>query len=160
MKIRPLAATVCVAALCACNSNQGDSSANTGGNSANSNASAGTGTGTGTAASAPTGNSARPVDPQLAQEIAMAVQVLRPQLPLQQQTAQGEVKVTNLEARGGELIYTMEVPVDLNQGRMAQFQTQVCGNQQMRQLMERGAVYTYRIRDSGGEEFTTTISSC
>jgi hypothetical protein len=155
MKIRLLATIACVAALSACNSNKG----NTSGNAAEG-ANASVATENAAAPAAAEGNSARAVDPQLEQEIARAVQLLRPQLPLRQQTAQGEVKVTNLEASGTELIYTMEVPADLNPGRMAQFQTQVCANPQMRQMLQRGAAYTYRLRDADGEEFSTTISNC
>jgi hypothetical protein len=156
MKMRFLLAATCIVALAACNSNKGNSSA---ANSSN--------TGTATSNSAATtdgagsGNAAgRTVDPALAQEIAMAVQMLKDKLPLKQ----GEVTVTNIESQGGELIYSMELPKDLDEEKFEQFKqmlpTQACQNPQARQMFERGGSYTYRIKDSEGEEFTTSVSSC
>jgi len=167
MNIRPLAAIASIALLCACNSNQGNSSS---GNSAGAGA-AGGGAGNATAGTtAPTGmagaggGGTRPVDPQLAQELQQAVQMLKGQLPMRQQTEGGEVRITNIEARGGELVYTMEVPADLDQAKFAKFQEQLpkqaCANASARQMFQRGGSYTYLLRDSGGEEFTTSVSNC
>ncbi len=152
MKIRSLFVVASVAALCACN----QSPANTSGPSASTNTGGALGGG-----GLSSGNTAgRTVDPQLAQEISLAVQMLKPQLPIRQ----GPVTITNIDARGGELIYTMEVPNDMNQASFQQFQAnlpvQACANAQARQLFERGGAYTYIIKDSGGEEFRTSVSSC
>ena len=157
MKTRLLVAATCIAALAACNSSQGNSSANASGNSGNNSASADPAGG----GAAP---AARPLDPKLAQEIQMVVGMLKGQLPLKQQTPQGELRVTNLEANGGEIIYTMELPNDLNEASFAQFKEQLpirtCASPQARTLLERGGTYTYRLKDNGGEEFTASVSSC
>jgi hypothetical protein len=101
---------------------------------------------------------------KLAQEIQMVVGMLKGQLPLKQQTPEGELRVTNLEANGGEIIYTMELPNDLNEASFAQFKEQLpirtCASPQARTLLERGGTYTYRLKDNGGEEFTASVSSC
>lgn len=157
MKTRLLVAATCIAALAACNSNKDSSSANTSNGSSSMNASATAPAGT----DAPAG---RTVDPKLAQEIQMVVGMIKGQLPLRQQTPEGELKVTNLEANGGEIIYTMELPNDLNEESFAKFQEQLpirtCQNPQARTLLERGGTYTYRLTDSGGEKFNASVSSC
>jgi hypothetical protein len=159
MNIRPFVAIAAVAALCACNSNKGGNTAsNAASNSSNAAAATGGTGGTGTVAAGT--NGARTVDPQLEQEISMAVQMLKPQLPLKQ----GAVTVTDLASRGGELIYTMEVPNDLTAETFEQFKQQLpiqaCANPQAKQMFERGGTYTYILKDPGGEEFTTSVSSC
>lgn len=158
MKIRPLVIAASVAALCACNNSQTNTSAN---NSSSGNSSAGLSGGTAATGSTSGGaTSGREVDPALAQQLSMAVQALKSQLPMRQ----GPVTVTNIEARGGELVYTMEVPTDLDQNSFQQFQTQLpvqaCANAQARDLFSRGGSYTYILKDPGGEEFTTSVSSC
>jgi len=164
MNIRPLAAVASVALLCACNSNQGNNSGTT-----SSSNSAGTSTVGGTAATTTGttgagGGGTRPVDPQLAQELQQAVQMLKGQLPMRQQTEGGEVRITNIEARGGELVYTMEVPADLDQAKFAKFREELpkkaCENASARQMFQRGGTYTYLLRDPGGEEFTTSVTNC
>lgn len=104
--------------------------------------------------------SGRTVDPQLAREMEMAVEAIRGQLPIRQ----GPLSITNVEARGGELIYDMQVPADVDQAGFRRFQDelprQACANPQARQLFERGGSYTYRLKDSEGEEFRTSVSSC
>jgi len=150
MKTRLLLAITCVAALVACNSNKGNSTASNSSTSGNS------------AAAAPDGNSnaGRTVDPSLAQEMSLAVNMLKPQLPLKQ----GPVTITDLEANGPEIIHTMEVPQDLTEETFQRFRDQLpiqaCANPQMRRLLERGGTTTYKIRDSGGEEFTASVSTC
>lgn len=157
MKIRPFVALACVAALCACNSNKGNSSSSNSSTSGNATASNSAATTGGNTAG---GTGARTPDPQLEQEIGMAVQMLKGQLPLKQ----GPVTVSNIEARGTELIYTMEVPNDLNEQTFQQFKDQLpvqaCANPQARMMFERGGTYTYRLKDPDGEEFTTSVSSC
>jgi hypothetical protein len=156
MKTRFLLAATCIVALAACNSNKGNSSANAANNSSSGNSAA--------AAPASGGAAGRAVDPQLAQEIQMVVGMLKGQLPIKQQTPEGELRVTNLEANGGEIIYTMELPNDLNEESFGQFEEQLpirtCASAQARTLLERGGTYTYRLKDKGGEEFTTSVSSC
>lgn len=160
MKTRLLVAATCIAALAACNSDKGGASNNSAANSSSSS--------NNSAAAAPAAGSAaqggRTVDPKLAQEIQMVVSMLKGQLPLKQQTPDGELRVTNLEANGGEIIYTMELPNDLNEASFAQFKeqlpTRTCASPQARTLLDRGGTYTYRLKDSGGEEFTTSVSSC
>jgi hypothetical protein len=102
----------------------------------------------------------RPLDPALAQEIAMAAQMLKGEFPLKQ----GDVTVTNIQAQGGELIYSMQLPKDLNEEQFEQFRQMLpaytCQNPQARQMLERGGTQTYRITDSEGEEFTASVSSC
>lgn len=152
MKIRSIAAVASIAALCACN--------NAGNNSAAKNGTAAANTSAATTTANTSGTAGGTVDPQLEQEISMAVQMLKPQLPIRQ----GPVTVTNIEANGGELIYTMEVPNDLNEQSFQAFQQQLpiqaCANPQARQLFERGGAYTYILKDPDGEEFRTSVSSC
>jgi hypothetical protein len=152
MKTRLLLAMTCMAALAACNSNKDSSNASNATTTTSSNG----------AAAAPADNAAagRTVDPNLAQEMALAVNMLKPQLPLRQ----GPVTITNLEANGAEIIHTMEVPQDLTEETFQRFRDQLpvqaCANAQMRRLLERGGTTTYKIRDSGGEEFTASVSTC
>jgi hypothetical protein len=99
-------------------------------------------------------------DSQLEQEIAQAVEVLRPRLPIQS----GPTSITNVEARGMEMLFHVSVPNDIDQTsfeRVEQAMTQqACANPQAKQLFERGGAYSYLFTDSGGEEFRTTIRSC
>lgn len=150
MKIRLVVAAACVAALAACNADKG------GANASNASTSGNTAAPTQTS----NGNSGRTVDPTLAQEITLAVNMLKPQLPLRQ----GPVTIVDLEANGTEMIHTMQVPQDFTEESFQIFRDQLprqaCTNPQMRRMVERGGTNTYRIRDSGGEEFTATINSC
>jgi hypothetical protein len=99
-------------------------------------------------------------DSQLEQEIAQAVEVLRPRLPIKS----GPTSITNVEARGMEMLFHVSVPNDIDQTsfeRVEQAMTQqACANPQAKQLFERGGAYSYLFTDSGGEEFRTTIRSC
>lgn len=157
MKIRPLLIVASVVALSACNSNKGANNSVAANTTATTNATAPATPN----APAATGGTA---DAQLQQEIAMAVQMLRPQLPIRQQTPQGELVISNIEARGAELVYTMQLPMDMDQAMFQQFESQLpvqaCQTPQARMLLERGGTYTYLLKDSGGEEFTTSVSSC
>lgn len=153
MKFRLSLAVASVAALAACNNAAKNSTA-----TANSAAPAATGAPAAPAAGGGT------VNPQLQQQLAQAAQIIRPQLPIRQPTPNGELVISNIEANGGELIYTMEVPTDLTEASFAQFEQQLpvqaCANPQARQLFEQGGAYTYVIKDSGGEEFRASVSSC
>lgn len=106
------------------------------------------------------GTPQRRPDPALAAELAQAVEALRPQLPM----TQGPLTITAIEARGAELIFDMELPQDVDSAFFERFRAelpaQACANSSVRQLFERGGSYTYRLRDAGGETFTTSISNC
>lgn len=159
MKFRLSLAVASVAALAACNSAANNSTA-----TANGAAPAATSAPAATGAPAAPATEGRTVNPQLQQQLAQAAQIIRPQLPIRQPTPNGELVISNIEANGGELIYTMEVPTDLTAASFAQFEQQLpvqaCANPQARQLFEQGGAYTYVIKDSGGEEFRASVSSC
>jgi len=157
MKFRMGAALVAAAALCACN-NSGDK------NEAGANNSAGGNSTGGNSASASTNSSAAsstPADPRIAEDVRMAAELIRPQLPMRQ--ANG-VTLTDVEARGSELILEMRLPNDMDQARFAQLEQQLpqiaCNNPQARETFRRGGTYTYRVVDSGGETFTASVNRC
>lgn len=141
------------AALCAC------------GQQAGRDEEAGTGSKAAPAAAADTAGAAQAgPDPELPRELALTAQILRKQLPLRQQTPQGMVSVSGIEARGTEMIHTVDVPSDLDEGTFAQFKAQLpahlCGDSQLRQMLLRGGSQTYVMRDRDGEQFTATVDRC
>jgi len=103
-------------------------------------------------------------DPELPRELALTAEMLSKQLPLRHQTPQGMVSVSDIEARGTEMIHTVDVPSDLDEGSFEQFKAQlpahICEDSQLRQLLLRGGSQTYVMRDKDGEEFTATVSRC
>jgi hypothetical protein len=156
MKSQLILIVASVAALSACNR----------GATNNSTAAApSTGGTVNTAAPAAPAPTAGPVDPQLTSQLSMAAQAMSTQLPMTQQTPNGPVTFTAMEARGNELVTTMSLPMDLDQASFGtQFgqalPAQACSNPQMAALVGRGAKITYVVEDSGGEEFTASVSSC
>ena len=103
-------------------------------------------------------------DPELPRELALTADMLRKQLPLRHQTPQGMVSVSGIEARGTEMIHTVDVPSDLDEGTFEQFKAQLparlCEDSQVRQLVLRGGSQTYVMRDKDGEQFTATVDRC
>jgi hypothetical protein len=99
-------------------------------------------------------------DGTLQQEIAQQVAAAQSHLPIRQ----AGVTITAIEGNGNEIITTMEVPVDLNEqsfGMMrSRLPAQACSNPQVRPMIARGGVVTYKVKDSGGEEFTMSVNSC
>lgn len=98
---------------------------------------------------------------QLEQQVAFAAQLLQGQVPIRQ----GPVTITAAEAKGAELITSMTLTTaDLTEASAEQFRTtmiaQQCANPAVRQQIDRGARYTYRITDSGGETFTMNVAGC
>ncbi len=152
MKFRIGAALAAAAALAACN-NSGSKNEAGANNSSSANASATT--------TAPVAPAATPSDPRIVEDVRQAAEIIRPQLPMRQ--ANG-VTLTDVEARGSELILEMRLPNDMDQARFAQLQQQLpsiaCNNPQARETFRRGGTYTYRIVDSGGETFNASVNSC
>jgi ribose 5-phosphate isomerase len=74
------------------------------------------------------------------------------------------MSITAMEAKGTELITHMQLPVEVTDAVLAQIQQQLpvqaCANPQAREMFRRGGTYTYKIKDSSGEEFSTSVSSC
>jgi hypothetical protein len=74
------------------------------------------------------------------------------------------VSVSAIEARGTEMIHTVDVPADLDAGTFEQFKAQLpahlCQDTQLRQLLLRGGSQTYVMRDKDGEQFTATVDRC
>ncbi|HZG47871.1 MAG TPA: hypothetical protein VEZ41_16620 [Allosphingosinicella sp.] len=111
--------------------------------------------------SAPNGMAAEPgVDPNLPEEIAMVVTMLKDKLPLRQ----GGATIVDMEARGAEIIHTIQVPQDLDQVTFAHFQAQLplrtCGDPAARWAVDRGGTVTYKILDKDAEEFTASVAGC
>jgi len=100
------------------------------------------------------------VDPHLAEELRLAVEMLQPQLPLKL----GPDTITNLEARGVELIFHMDVAEDVDARAFPAYQERLsreaCSNPQMAGILARGGAYTYRVKDSEGEVFTAAVARC
>lgn len=103
-------------------------------------------------------------DPELPRELELTARMLSKQLPLRHRTPQGMVTVSGIEARGTEMIHTVEVPSDLNPDTFEQFKAQlparICEDNQLRQLLLRGGRQTYLMRDRDGEEFRATVERC
>ena len=164
MKMRLLLVAASVAVLCSCGSRDRDSDRGKDRNESSRNEDRNTSSSSSSSNSSGASTGSAAADPQLEREIAQAVEVIRPQLPLRQQTPNGVITINNIEARGAELIYHMEFPADLNEAGFQRMEEalpqQACANPQARALFDRGGSYTYRITDSGGEEFTTSIRGC
>ncbi len=100
------------------------------------------------------------LDPNLPEEIAMVVTMLRDKLPLRQ----GGATIVGMEARGAEIIHTIQVPQDLDQVTFAHFQAQLplrtCGDPAARWAVDRGGTVTYKILDKDAEEFTASVAGC
>ena len=100
------------------------------------------------------------VDPNLPEEIAMVVTMLKDKLPLRQ----GDATIVGMEARGAEIIHTIKVPQDLDAATFAHFQAQLpmrtCGDRQARWAVDRGGTATYKILDKDNELFTASVTGC
>lgn len=103
-------------------------------------------------------------DPELPRELALTARMLSKQLPLRHQGPQGPVTVSGVEARGTDMMLTIDVPSDLDAGTFEQFKAQLparlCEDNQLRQLLLRGGTQTYVMRDKDGEEFRATVDRC
>lgn len=164
MTIRALTALASIAALCACNSGGGNNASVTNSSTAGSaeatSGSASTTSGTPAPAPAPTGAPPAAADPQVAQQVNMTAQMIQSQVPIKQ----GPTTITSAQAKGSELITAMTLPVPLNDQAISAMQQQLpaqqCGNQQLAQLIQRGARFTYEIKDSAGKVSRITVDSC
>ena len=100
------------------------------------------------------------IDPNLPEEIAMVVTMLKDKLPLRQ----GDATIVAMEAKGAEIIHTIKVPQDLDAATFAHFQVQLpvrtCGDPQARWAVDRGGTITYKILDKSGELFTASVMGC
>ncbi len=154
MKVRILAASAGLIALAGCSSGQpGASAGGERGRSGNGATAAQTAAGDGAAA-------VPGIDPNLPQEIAMVVTMLKDKLPLRQ----GGATIVAMEANGAEIIHTIKVPQDLDAATFAHFQAQLpvrtCGDPQARWAVDRGGTATYKILDKDGELFTASVAGC
>jgi hypothetical protein len=99
-------------------------------------------------------------DPSLQSEIASQVAAAQPHLPMHQ----GGVTITAIQGNANEIITSMEVPVDLTaqtfETMRARLPMQACTNPPVRSVIDRGGTLTYKVKDSGGEEFTMSVNSC
>jgi hypothetical protein len=149
MTVGALALSACLAA---CSSGQKDASAPEGRSDGNE------------AVTAPAAAATAPVapgtDPNLPEEIAMVVTMLKDKLPLRQ----GGATIVAMEAKGAEIIHTIRVPQDLDPATFAHFQAQLpvrtCGDPQARWAVDRGGTVTYKILDKSGEMFTASVMGC
>lgn len=100
------------------------------------------------------------VDPNLPEEIAMVVTMLKDKLPLRQ----GSATIIGMEAKGAEIIHTIKVPQDMDATTFAHFQAQLpvrtCGDPQARWAVDRGGTATYKILDKDNELFTASVTGC
>ena len=154
MKVWAAALLLCLAASPGCTSDQP-------GNAADGD---GRGVGNALVGTAPSGSNsmagATGVDPNLPEEIAMVVTMLKDKLPLRQ----GSATIVGMEARGAEIIHTIQVPQDLDPVTFAHFQAQLplrtCGDPAARWAVDRGGTVTYKILDKDAEEFTASVAGC
>lgn len=154
MKVAAPAVALYLAALAGCTSGQPDTAA--GGERRS-------GDGAATAPTGPAGGAATApgaIDPNLPEEIAMVVKMLKDKLPLRQ----GSATIVDMEANGAEIIHTIRVPQDLDKVTFAHFQAQLpmrtCGDSQARWAVDRGGTITYKILDKDGELFTASVMGC
>lgn len=150
MNYRFGAALLPLVVLCACNNSDAKNGSANSGAVANSSAPAG-----------PTATPAAPADPQLVNDVRMAADIIRPQLPIRQPNG---VSITNVQAKGPELVLEMQVPTDIDQQKFSQMEQQLpvlaCNNPQAMETFRRGGTYTYEIVDSEGERFTASVNRC
>jgi hypothetical protein len=154
MNVRALALSAAfAAALAGCSSGQGEAVAE---------GERPSGSGAPAVAQAAGNTAAMPggVDPNLPEEIAMVVTMLKDKLPLRQ----GGATIVGMEARGAQIIHTIRVPQDLDAATFAHFQAQLplrtCGDPQARWAVDRGGTATYKILDRDGELFTASVTGC
>ena len=151
-------ALMSLAALCACGSGGDLDDAPAGPRSERNGQ--GEGASGGAPSTNPAVNAAGGSGSKLEEQIAQAVSSLRPQLPIQS----GPTTITNVEARGTELVSHVTIPNDISQdsfrGVEQAMAQHTCATPQAREMIEQGGAYTYRMTDLGGEQFTTSIRSC
>jgi hypothetical protein len=157
MSKRLLLVAASLAALSACGSGNGTANNVQTTNTVSTSGSTSTG---GSTTVSSTSTSTGGGDATLQQEIAQQVAAAQSHLPIRQ----GGVTITAIEGNANEIITTMEVPIDLNEqsfGVMrSRLPAQACSNPQVRPVIARGGVLTYKVKDSGGEEFTMSVNSC
>jgi hypothetical protein len=96
---------------------------------------------------------------QLANELRAEVEAFRTSLPMRE----GVLSITAVALRGVEIVYTGTVHADFDANQIATFRRAVVDglcSQDTREVIRRGASFTYDLRDEGGERFVTTISRC
>ena len=100
-------------------------------------------------------------DPAVADDVAGAAETIQERLPLSMSNGATVIAVT---AMGVELIMELTVPVDLSTAQLpgveAAARRAACADERARQIVARGGIYTYRMRDSGGEVFAVSVTRC
>ncbi|MDB5667883.1 MAG: hypothetical protein JWL74_833 [Alphaproteobacteria bacterium] len=101
----------------------------------------------------------RAADPALEDELRAEVRQFRETLPARE----GVLTITDVDLDSTEIIYTGRVDADFNSSSIAEFR-RVVGRDlctgQTGEVIRRGGAYTYDLRDSDGDNFETTVSSC
>jgi hypothetical protein len=101
----------------------------------------------------------REVDPELEDQLRAEVREFRTTLP----TREGVLTITDVDLNGTEIIYTGRVDADFNSSSIAEFRRVVSRDLctgETGAVIRRGGAYTYDLRDSDGDDFETTVSSC
>lgn len=101
----------------------------------------------------------REVDPELEDQLRAEVREFRTTLP----TREGVLTITDVDLDGAEIIYTGRVDADFNSSSIAEFRRVVSRDLctgETGAVIRRGGAYTYDLRDSDGDDFETTVSSC
>lgn len=101
----------------------------------------------------------READPDLEDELRAEVREFRETLPARE----GVLTITDVDLEGTEIIYTGRVDADFNSSSIAEFRRVVSRDLctgTTGQVIRRGGAYTYDLRDSDGDDFQTTVSSC
>lgn len=101
----------------------------------------------------------READPELEDELRAEVREFRNTLPARE----GVLTITDVDLDGAEIIYTGRVDADFNSSSIAEFRRVVSRDLctgQTGEVIRRGGAYTYDLRDSDGDDFETTVSSC
>lgn len=157
MKARFLLALASAAALAACNSDrgsEGDDSRADSNRTENSSITANVSANAAATAAPPPGG-------DIEQQIAEAARRGQAQVPISMGNG---VTITAVEARGAELVTTMELALDLNQAAADQIGSQLaaqqCGDPAQSAIIRRGGRLTFRMKDSGGEEFMIRSTTC
>lgn len=99
-------------------------------------------------------------DPALAEELARDIEQFRSQLPQRD----GPLTTYDVELQGTEIIYFQRTQANLTDESFGRFErgigAELCRGRGTAQMIRRGGSMTYRITDSEGEVFRTTVRSC
>ncbi len=156
MRLHPAAAVIATIVLAACDRGGTTSGNASGGMFPTSNRAA--------RDPAPAPAPAAPTAPSgLAAEMSLAVEQMRPQLPI---VVDNMTTLTGVRAEGTEFVYemtlTQQLPVGAEQARQAMQtsnQRNICSNPQTSALINRGASMRH-VYNGGGASFETRVTSC